>query len=47
MGRADDDESIGGSEVSDAASWETVNDEEVHAQVPLESTAEVCCCLKE
>ncbi|XP_062019608.1 probable ubiquitin-conjugating enzyme E2 23 [Rosa rugosa] len=40
VGRADDDDSIAGSEVSDAASWETVDDEEVHALFPLESITE-------
>lgn len=47
VGRDDDDESIAaGSEVSDAASWETVNDDEM--EVP-EDSREVCfffllCC---
>ncbi|CAL2279701.1 unnamed protein product [Prunus armeniaca] len=41
VGRADDDESIGaGSEVSDAASWETVNDDEMHALFTPEGTEE-------
>lgn len=49
VGRADDDESIGaGSEVSDAASWETVNDDdEMHALFTPEGTEEVCFCSKQ
>lgn len=40
VGRDDDDESIvAGSELSDAASWETVNDDEMEA---LEDSREVC-----
>jgi len=40
VGRDDDDESIAaGSEVSDAASWETVNDDEMEV---LEDSREVC-----
>lgn len=44
VGRDDDDDSISaGSEVSDdAASWETVNDDEMDA---VENTKEVCFCL--
>ncbi|KAL6211186.1 hypothetical protein ACLB2K_016413 [Fragaria x ananassa] len=40
VGRADDDDSIAGSEVSDAGSWETVDDDQVHALFPLESITE-------
>lgn len=45
VGRDDDDESIAaGSEVSDdAASWETVNDDEMDA---LDNTKEVCFSLE-
>lgn len=45
VGRDDDDDSLAdASEVSDdAASWETVNDEEMDA---LENTNEVCLCLE-
>ena len=40
VGRDDDDESIAaGSEISDAASWETVNDDEMEV---LEDSREVC-----
>jgi len=40
VGRDDDDESIAaGSEISDAASWETVNDDEMEV---LEESREVC-----
>ncbi|XP_050363255.1 probable ubiquitin-conjugating enzyme E2 23 [Argentina anserina] len=40
VGRADDDDSIAGSEISDAASWETVDDEELHDLHPLVSITE-------
>ncbi|KAM1382702.1 probable ubiquitin-conjugating enzyme E2 23 [Malus sylvestris] len=41
VGRADDDDSIGaGSDVSDAASWETVNDDEMPALFAPASTEE-------
>lgn len=40
VGRDDDDESIAaGSDISDAASWETVNDDEMEV---LEESREVC-----
>lgn len=41
VGRDDDDESIiaAGSEISDVASWETVNDDEMEV---LEDSREVC-----
>lgn len=40
VGRDDDDDSIAaGSEISDAASWETVDDEEMEV---LEGSVEVC-----
>jgi ubiquitin-conjugating enzyme E2 O len=40
VGRDDDDESVAaGSDISDAASWETVNDDEMEV---LEDSKEVC-----